>query len=431
MAASARLSALAAGAVALAALAATVAVPVAPVAWRASSPPGVAAARVEREAPSVGLGWGRLRGWEREGEGWRLVWQPAHGAWMVRAWVADGPAPIAWRLDAASWLPGVRLSEHAARSLVGGTDGGAAREQSGRRDWAFADARLLGALPAGGRLPASERTPGPPWVVLLGGCLVAGALSRAVFPGAVSAAWRRVTVVSAVFIVPTLPFATALGADSFRVGVRPWIAELVVVGAALVLLGAVAAAAVRFPAPRGAPRGLAVLLAAAAGLLAGRLQPVPQLADIAGLNIRGVLWAALIVLCGWLAALGGEGLRELLRPVGPLRSTVLLVLGVAALLTAGPWLAAILGLVASAAGDRGDGPWVGTAVAWGWIVGGTLASCAWAAPLRDAVVLLLAGAAAITVLLLRDARRTTASDPAPARSRVESQGSRGDSQLDA
>ena len=413
MAASARLSAFAAGAVALAALAATVAVPVPPVAWRASSPPGVAAARAEREAPSVGLGWGRLRGWKREGEGWWLVWQPAHGAWMVRAWVADGPAAIAWRLDAAPWLPGVRLSEPAARFLVGGTDTGMAREQSGRRDWAFTDARLLGALPAGGRLPASERAPGPPWVVLLGGCLLAGALSRAVFPGAVSTAWRRVTVVAAAVVVPVLPFATALGARSFRVGVRPWIAELVVGAAALVLFGAVAAAAVRFPASRGTPRGLAVLLASAAGLLAGRLQPVPQLADIAGLNVRGVLWAALVVLCGWLAALGGEGLRELLRPVGPLRSTVLLVLGVAALLTAGPWLAAILGLVAAAAGERGDGPWVGTAVAWGWIVGGTLASCAWAAPLRDAIVLLLAGAASVAVLLLHDARQLTADSSQP------------------
>ncbi len=306
------------------------AVPRSPVAWRASSPPGAAAARAEREAPAVGLGWGRLRGWEREGEGWRLVWQPAHGAWLVRAWVSDGPAPIAWRLDAAPWLPGVRLSEQAARALAGGTSDGVAREQGGRRDWVFDDVRLLGTLPAGGRLPASERTPRSPWLVLFGGCLVAGALSRAVFPGAVSPAWRRVTVLAAALVVPVLPLATALGARSFRVGVRPWIAELVVGSAALVLLGALAAAAVRFPASRGTPRGLAVLLAAAAGLLAGRLQPVPHLADVAGLNVRAVLWAALIVLCGWLAALGGEGLRELLRPIGPLRSAVLLGVGVAA-----------------------------------------------------------------------------------------------------
>lgn len=409
MAASTRVGALLAGAVALAALAAALAAPVAPVAWRAGGPPGAAAARAEREAPSVGLGWGRLRGWERVGEGWRLVWQPAHGAWLVGAWVGDGPGAVAWRLDAAPWLPGVRLSPRAARALSGSAVEGLPREQAGRRDWDFDGARLLGALPAGGALPAPQRTPRGPWLIVIGGCLVAGALSRAVFPGAVSPAWRRVTLGAALLLTPALPFATALSARTFRVGVRPWIAELVAVAMALVLVWAVGAGGVRFPAPKGAPRGLALLLAASAGLLAGRLQPIPLLADIAGLNARAVLWGGLVVLGGWLVALGGEGLRELLRPLGRLRAVVLLGIGAAAAASAGIFLPAVVGLVASAAGDRGDGPWAGTAVAWGWVVGGTMAACAWAAPLRDALALLGAGTAVLLVLLLRDARRTTAS----------------------
>lgn len=404
MAAIARLRPLLVGAVTLAALAAAVAVPVAPVAWRAASPPGAAATRAERETLSVGLGWGRLRGWKRVGDGWRLAWQPAHGAWLVQAWVPDGPAPVSWRLDAAPWLPGVRLSPRAAQVLVGRTSSGLAREQAGRRDWMFDDTRLLGALPAGGRLPAGPPIPTAPWIVLLGGCLLAGALSRAVFPGAVSPSWRRVTLAAAALMTAVLPFTTALSARTFRVGVRPWIAELVLVSVALVLLGAISVAAVRFPAPTGTPPGTALLLASSAGLLAGRLQPVAALAEIAGLHARVVLWAALIILGGWVAALGGEGLRELLRPFGRLRAAVLLVLAAGATLSAGAWLGATIGLVAAAAGDRGDGPWVGTAVAAGWLVGGTFASCAWDAPLRDALVALLVGAAALAVLLQREAR---------------------------
>ncbi len=390
MAAPARVRTLSAAAAAAALAAASLWVPAVPPEQPASQPPAAAAERAEDELPSLGLPWGKVRAWERVNDGWTLTWQPAHGMWLVRAWVPDGPGEPRWRIEAASWLPGVRLSRRAASAMTGHDEAAAhGREYLGRRDWQLADARLLGALPAGGDLPANSRRRYAGAGAVLAGLLLAGAAARHLVPGVPGRIWRQAVGWSAVALLPLLPQLSELAPPAFQAGVRPWVGELAFGAAATLLLGALAFGAQRFPAVAGRPVAGWLAVGLAIGVLAGRLQPAPWLLGVAGLPLRLPALAALAVLLGWLMGLAGDGLRELARPAGRLRPLVLAGLGVAAVALAGPWLGPALTVVAAAAVERGSGTAVAVAGVWGWVFGSVWALAEWEPALRDALLLLL------------------------------------------
>ncbi len=386
-------------AVCLAAVAA-VSVPVPSRVPAAPASPHDAAERAERELPSLGLTWGKLRGWERTGGGWTLAWQPAHGAWLLRAWIPDGAGDGRWRLDASPWLPGARLGREAARRLAGDPSVPAlARDLVGRRDWLVGEAHLAGALPAGTALPRD--VPHPNLVVegILAGLLLAGAAVRRLVPGLASRFWRRTVTVVALAVTPAVPSLAVLAPQTFQAGVRPWVAELAFATAAVMLLGAVAFAARTFPATGAPPAAARLVLAASAGLLAGRLEPMP-LVGAAVSPWRLPVWVTAAFLTGWLAALAGDGLRELLHVPPLLRSLLLAGLGVAIVGTAGPWLGLAVAVLLAAGAERGDATAVGVAAMWGWECGVVQAICEWDGALWDGLTLLAIGAAAVAVVFL-------------------------------
>jgi hypothetical protein len=369
---------------------------------RMAQSPTEAARRAEREMPALGLVWGKLRGWERIDDGWSLLWQPAHGAWLVRAWVPNGPGEVRWRLEVARWLPGARLSQGAARVMLGHpAEPGSWREQLGRRDWLIGDRQLAGALPAGSSVPQPARWDDPTWPFLLGGLLLAGALARVVFPGVVAVGWRRSVYLCLALLAAAVPLATAIGVRSFQPGVRPWVTQLAFLASALGVLAAAAVAIARYAPKRGSAAAWSLPLVLAIGLLAGRLHPHPRLLDLAGLGPRLLIWAGLSVVGGWLVVLAAEGLRDLLEPIHGVRPVLLATGSVLAVLGAGPWTGPACAVLVSAAIEKGAAMWLGVAAVWGWIVGSVLAGCGWAAPLRDAAVLLTAACLVAALALLR------------------------------
>ncbi|MBZ5589930.1 MAG: hypothetical protein LAO05_15345 [Acidobacteriia bacterium] len=405
MAAPTRVKLLAGGAMAVAVAATALLLTIPPRGVAAPESPDVAADRAERELPALGVPWGKVRGWERVRDGWTVSWQPAHGMWLVRAWVPDGPRAIRWRIEAASWLPGVRLSARAARALVGPEFGLLQpRERLGRRDWLVSDTRLLGALPAGGDLPADPYRRQVGLEAMLMGLLVAGAAVRHLVPGSASRGWRHALSWAGLVLLPLMPWLAALARPVFQAGVRPWVAELAFGGAATILLGALLFAARRFPAIAGTPPVAWLAAAVAAGVLAGRLEPGGWLVSVAGLPLRLPALASIAVIAGWLAGLAADGLRELLRFTVASRPVVLAALAVGSVMFAGSWLAVAVAIVAAAAVERGQGTWITTAVVWGWVIGSLLALAEWEAGLRDAFVLLLVGAGVVAVTTLASLR---------------------------
>ncbi|HUK13831.1 MAG TPA: hypothetical protein VLW17_11075 [Thermoanaerobaculaceae bacterium] len=391
-------------------------VPVAPRLPAAPDSPLGAAARGEREVPSLGLTWGRLRGWERTGAGWTLVWQPVHGAWLIRAWVPDGGDDVRWRLEAAPWLPGVRLGREAARAMAPAAPSPPiARDRVGRRDWVVGGERLLGALDGGGPLPRAAPAAAPAAVglvaiqALLGGLLLAGAAARRLVPGVASRAWRRGVAAASLALTAAVPLLGVLAPHVFEPGVRPWVAELAFGTGIVMILGALAFAAQRFPAMGGAPAAGWLAAAGAGGVLAGRIDPVAALAALAGSPLCLPVCVAAAVLAGWLAGLAGDGLGQLVRAPAVLRFVVLGVIGVGATLAAGPWLGFVVAVVAAAAVGRGGATAMATAVLWGWEVGVTRELCRWERGQLDAAALLLLGCVALGAAFLW--RRRTG-DPA-------------------
>jgi len=365
-----------------------------PPAWES---PTRAAERAERDLPALGVLWGKVRGWNRVGLGWTVVWQPSHGMWLVSAWVPDGPGEIKWRIDAAPWLPGVRLSREAAELVVGGDGLEQPRERLGRRDWQVGGSRLLGALPAGGELPSAPSQRWPLVQGVLVGLLLAGAVSRHLVPGVPSRGWRRAVLWVALLLLTALPELPALATANFQPGVRPWVAELAFGAAATLLLGSLVYAALRFPATVGnAPVGW-LPVALALGTLAGRFEPATWLAGVSGLTLCLPILVAVTVIAGWLAGLAGNGLRELLRFSALARILGLSLLAVAGVTHGGPWTGAALAVVAAAAVERGWGTWMGAGVVWGWVFGSVWALARWDAAQWDGLTFLLLGCGVVAV----------------------------------
>lgn len=370
----------------------------------AARSPLAAAVAGEAEIPPLGLVWGKVRGWVRSGEGWEVVWQPAHGSWLVRAWLADA-GEVRWGLEAAPWLPGARLSRDAARLLAGEPVAPAVpQERLGRRDWAIGERRVLGALDGGRRLPFTSRDRDTFWPAIVAGLLFAGAIVRAVFPAPVALGWRRAVVWLALGLAAIWPWLSPLAGRSFHAGARPWVAELVFGATCALVLGGLAIAAARYPAVKGKARAWLLAVALAVGVLAGRMEPVTWMAEVGGLTVRLGVWACLVVLVGWLAGLAGEGLRHLLEIPRGLRPWLLVAAAVAAVPSAGEWLGVVLAAIVAGATARGQGTPVACAVLLGWVVGATWATCAWLEPVRDSLLLLLAGCAVILALALREVR---------------------------
>ncbi len=388
-----------------AALAAAVAVPVRAVLVPAARSPRAAAAHAEATLPPVGLVWGKVRGWERAGGGWRVVWQPAHGAWVLWAWVPDGAADPGWWLEAAPWLPGARLSARAAAAVAGIEGEAAPRERLGRRDWEIGGARVVGALAAGRRVPGPPGGRGVLWGALLAGLLLAGAIARVLLPVVVSTAWRRVVGWTAVVAIAALPLLAPLAGRRFAVGVRPLLTQAVFAATAAVALLAVAVAAVRYPAGRGRPPGLVLALCLAAGVLSGRAEPAAWCAEVAGLTARPVVWLLAAVAGGWLAALAADGLRQLLAPARRAAPALLAAGAAAAVPFAGAWQGAAVAVLAATAAGRGQGTPAAALALVGWLAGATWAACAWPGALRDSALLLAAGAGIAIAATLADARR--------------------------
>jgi len=367
--------------------------------------PRSAAAVAEATVPRLGLVWGKLRAWQRAGAGWLVLWQPAHGAWVVRAWVPDTGPEVAWWLEVAPWLPGARLSRAAAAFVAGNReDQPIPQERLGRRDWAIGADRVVGGMSAGRRELTEAGRGSLLWGAVLAGLLLAGATSRALVPVVVEPGWRRLVGWTAVLGIVSLPALSSAAVRAFAVGVRPWIGQMVFAAIAALLLATAAVAAVRYAAGRGRAPGHVLGLALAAGLLAGRLQPVGWCAAVAGLSLRGVAWLTVIIVGGWLAGLAGEGLRQLTAPAGSAGRAVLAALGVAMVATAGPWLGVAAAVLGAAAGGRGQGTPVAVMTVWGWLVGATWATCAWTGPVRDSLLLLLAGAALVGAATIADRR---------------------------
>jgi hypothetical protein len=326
--------------------------------------------------------------------------------WLVRAWVPDAPRAVRWKIEAASWLPGVRLSVRAARALAG-LDFGLAqeRERLGRRDWSLTDTRILGALPGGGDLPGRPyRRPSGLEAVLVG-LLVAGAAARHLVPGTASRVWRHAVSWAGVALTVLTPWLASLARPVFQAGVRPWVAELAFGASVTILLGALLFGARRFSTIAGAPPVAWLPAAIAAGVLAGRLEPGDWLVSVAGLSVGLPALAAIAVIAGWMAGLAADGLRELLRFAAAARTFVLAALGVAGVTIGGPWLAVVVAVVMAAAAERGRGTWITTAVLWGWVVGTLWALAQWEGAVGDAVALMFLAVVSVAVAALTSMRR--------------------------
>jgi len=359
--------------------------------------PRQAAARAEGVAPPLGLVWGKLRGWQRGQDGWWLVWQPAHGAWTVTAWVPDGTNRVRATLAAAPWLPGARLSGEAARLLAGaGAEGGFPTELVGRRDWRFAGATLLGAVRTD--LPAQPRSGAgvDPWAAVLVGLALAGAVARTILPTLLSRLWRRATLLAAATLLLSVPALSPLAFSSYRPGVRPWVAELSVVASVAVVLAGVALALYRFPVlAGGAPPWRVASGALACGTMLPWLAPAPWARELAGTSAPVAAVPALAMLLAWFCCLAGDGLRELTGRGGWL--VRLVVAGVAAAAVAAPTAAAplVVAACAGAGSSRAGGAWVTLAVVWGWVTVSLLAGCAWPGAVWLSLALLVMGWAAV------------------------------------
>jgi hypothetical protein len=367
--------------------------------------PQQAADRAERELPATGLVWGRLRAFERVGGGWLLTWQPAHGSWLLRAWVPDPGGVVRWRLEAADWLPGVRLPrEVAQRFAPGGELAAISRDLVGRRDWVGGGERLLGALRGGGGLPTAKGSGHSPWEAVLAGLILAGAVARRLDVKDVVPAWRHGIMWAAVAALPGLVQCAALSGNTFVLGVRPWVGQLAFVSAALLLVGALAFGAMRFPAVASPSSPSLLALALAAGTLAGRAAPVSWVGGTAGLPTAVLLWPALAVLAGWLAALAGDGLTALLPRQVP-RRVVAAAIAVMAVLGGGPWLGAVLATSVAAAGRRGAGTGAASTLTLGWLTGNVLVSAGWPAAQMSALGVLLAASAIVAFATTRRDQR--------------------------
>lgn len=379
-------------------------------------PPAHPQAEVARPAPEAlggtpvlggSLDPGRVRGWQRSAGGWLLRFQPDHGAWLAGVWVPDAGGPPVSRLEAASWLPGARLSARAA-ACWGGDGPSLSQERLGRRDWSVGGQTLAGALPAGGPLPRSGPPPLSLGNALLAGLLLAGALARRLAPGPADPVWIGLAGVGCVSLAMLAPSMSPLAGRLYAAEVRPEVTALAWSAGVIVLMGGVLFTAIMCPSVRGpVPMGLlpwGFLL----GLAVGRHEPVGWIAELASLPGDRPTLAALALVAAWLVGLAGEGLAALLEPLQ--RARWLALIGSAALvvLGGGTWVGPGLVVLVAAAAGRKHGTWMGLAAMTGMLAGSLGAVCLWPAAQWLAGGVTVAGLAFLMVARLLAVR----ADPA-------------------
>ena len=366
--------------------------------------PQTAQARAEEQAPQLSLLWGKLRAFARKPQGWELVYQPAHGGWVVRVVVPDDAAPQTPALEVAGWLPGSRLSLEAAQFLVRGLQAEGFLDRPARRDWYFPEAVVLGALPAA-RNPEGEARLGFPWAcALLAGLLLAGATARRVGLHPVDRRLRRAMLGAAALGCLALPGAARLGAGFFGPGIRPFV-HLTVLGATgFLVLATVAAAAYLFPAFPRRVSWFAWAGGALFGWVCGAVTAPPWTLALAGLPDRCLWLLAAPLLAGYLLDLAGTGAQRLVAPLGRFGVLLLPIGGALALVLGGSWgLPLGTALVAGALG-LGQGLWFATAAVSTFLPGAWWVSVGWLGPLRDALLLVFATVGGLAITAFRGKR---------------------------
>ncbi len=366
-------------------------------------PPEVAVRRAETQAPSLGLLWGKLRAFARERDGWRLFYQPSHGAWVVSVKVRDLHAPELPSLEAASWLAGPRLSAAAVRRFSGNEPLGLI-EGWGRRDWWVEGRVMVGALLAS--TPPERGLSGADfwWALsLVVGFTLAGAAARRMRPQPRVSAPRRLLLGACALLVFAVPGASRLAWAMFAPGVRPFVSLMVFQGLATVVLGALATAAFAVPAFAEKARWWPVALGFSVGWLLGLSSAPPWAAAVAAVPSRWLLLVAGPVALGFLTDLAAAGWRLLASPFGRWSPLVAGLVGVAGLAT-GQW--GLLGgaVMATALCPSAQGFWFAVALAAGFLPGAWWASVGWWGPLRDALGFSAAVWAVLGVWAFREAR---------------------------
>ncbi len=350
-----------------------------------------AQSRAETQAPPLQLSWGKLRAFARCGEAWELVYQPAHGAWVVRVLVPDTAPPHPPRLEVVAWLPGGHLSLAAASFLAGDGSAEGVAERPARRDWWFSQRVVYGALPV-----AKPERCGRPWpsvpteLALFFGLCCAGALARRIRLTAADPKLRRVVLVSAAAMLAAVPGATRLAGPLFSPGVRPFITLLVLATAGAVGLGVVGACAYLFPLAAARPCGWVWAVGGVVGWLGG-VWLAPLWAQALGaLPARWVWLLGGGVLVGYVVDLAGAGVRILLSPLRWLTSGIALLLALTALLAGQDgWLPVVAACLVAVL-PPGQGFPFATVATSALLAGSWWVSYGVLGPLRDALVLALA-----------------------------------------
>lgn len=370
-----------------------------------AGPPSWALRRAESQAPSLGVVWGKLRAFSREGQSWRIVYQPAHGAWVVTVRVPDLGLPERPSLEAASWLPGGRLSASAVRHLSGEEPLGFV-EALARRDWWLAEGMVVGTVLAGKPVPRKPFAAAVSWPLpVAAGLLLAGAVHRRTRPQPRAPGLRRAVTMGCLFLVFAVLGASRAVWPIFAPGVRPFVSLLLFQAFSALVLAVVAACAFVLPAFGHKPTWWSVGLGFCGGWTLGLLSAPDWAVGLAAVPSRWMLLLAGPLVVGYLGDLMGAGGRVLLSPLGRLAPTAAVVAAAGGLWTGGGGvpLAAIL-LVA--AWPPAQAFWLATALAAGFLPGAWWASVGWWGPLRDSLVfsVLAWGALAGWALALGDKR---------------------------
>ncbi|GBC79726.1 hypothetical protein HRbin09_00952 [bacterium HR09] len=369
--------------------------------------PAWAVQRAESQGPSLGVLWGKLRAFSREAQGWRLFYQPAHGAWVVTVRVPDLHRPERPSLEAAAWLPGGRLSVSAVRRLSGEEPLGFV-EGLARRDWWLREGMVVGTLLVGKPPARKALAPAVSWPLeVAAGLLLAGAVARRIRPQPRALGLRRAVMLGCVFLVFAVVGASRWAWPVFAPGVRPFVSLLLFQAFATLVLATVAASAFVLPAFAHTPSWWSLGLGFCGGWVMG-LGIAPHWAVVAAaVPSRWILMLAAPVVAGYLADLAAAGGRLLLSPLRRLAPWVAVVAAGAGLAVGG-WGAALAALLLVTAWPPAQAFWFATALAFGFLPGAWWGSVGWWGPLRDSMLLSLLVWAGLLVWALSERRPASA-----------------------
>jgi len=351
--------------------------------------PRQAEKRAEMLAPSLGLPWGKLRAFARREQAWELVYQPAHGAWLLQVVVPDWRPPQPPKLALVSWLPGGRLSLEAARFLAGEKEVQGLAQRPARWDWWFAQKAVFGALPA---VPVTKTSLLPTsWAFGLGvGLLLAGAVSRRLGLHPHHLPLRRLVLGASLAMLAAIPGASQLAVDWFIPGIRPFVNLAMLATLLASLLGLIAAAAYLFPVFSASPRWSSWAFGALAGWTAGVLAAPLWAQSLAGVRGRWLWLLAAPVLAAYVLDLAGSGAGVLLSPLGKLQPWAAAGAAAASLAWGETWGLPLAAVFLSRLGPAGQSFFLCLGMTLSFLPGVWWATMGYAGPLRDSLLMVLA-----------------------------------------